>query len=107
MDKQGIVLKTEYDTKAAFLTLYMGEQERRFLFHTLCYGGMVIESGAHGKNKETAGMTVFLCMWEISKSNQTIWDGFPFPSLPISTVIGCNAHGGGKCPKMFRVYRRK
>ena len=58
------------------------------------------------KNKETAGMTVFLCMCEISKSNQTVWDGFPFPFLPISTVIGCNAHGE-KCPKMFRVYRRK
>ena len=35
-DKQGIVLKTEYDAEAAFLTLYMGEQERRF-FHALCY----------------------------------------------------------------------
>ena len=34
--KQGIVLKTEYDAEAAFLTLYMGEQERRF-FHALCY----------------------------------------------------------------------
>ena len=29
-DKQGIVLKTEYDAEAAFLTPYMGEQERRF-----------------------------------------------------------------------------
>ena len=36
MDKQGIVLKTEYDAKAAFPTPYMGEQERRF-FHALCY----------------------------------------------------------------------
>ena len=36
MDKQGIVLKTEYDAEAAFLTLYTGEQERRF-FHALCY----------------------------------------------------------------------
>ena len=35
-DKQGIVLKTEYDAEAAFLTLYMGEQERRFLVPYKC-----------------------------------------------------------------------
>ena len=32
MDKQGIVLKTEYDAKAAFPTPYMGEQERCFFY---------------------------------------------------------------------------
>ena len=33
-DEHAIVLKTEYDAEAAFLTLYTGEQERRF-FHAL------------------------------------------------------------------------
>ncbi len=81
-DKPGIVLKTEYDAEAAFLASHTGEQERRF-FHALCYvcygKRMIIEYKAQEKNKETAGMTVFLCMCEISKSNQTVWDGFPFP----------------------------
>ncbi len=36
MDKQGIVLKTEYDAKAAFPTPYTGRTGTP-LFHALCY----------------------------------------------------------------------
>ena len=53
-DKQGIVLKTEYDAEAAFLTLYMGEQERRF-FHALCY--------AVGAEKALLQAVLRVCIW--------------------------------------------
>ena len=54
MDKQGIVLKTEYDAKAAFPTPYMGEQERRF-FHALCY--------AVGAEKALLQAVLRVCIW--------------------------------------------